>query len=61
MRLYKLSGYDGVEFLIKKLIKNRQNLFYLGKDLDMEITKKEIENFKNYKTNKNFFRQGGSL
>jgi hypothetical protein len=57
IRQLKLSGYDGVEFLIKKLIENRQRLFYLGKDLDMEIKKEEIENFKNYKKN---YRQGAT-
>jgi hypothetical protein len=42
----KLSGYDSVGFVIEKLIGNRQQFYYLGKDLDMEITEEEIENYK---------------
>jgi hypothetical protein len=45
----KLSGYDSVGFVIKKLIENRQQFFYLGKDLDMEITEEEIEAYKKNK------------
>jgi hypothetical protein len=43
---YGLNSKEGVEFLIGKMIENRQQLFYLGKDMDMEITIKEIEKFK---------------
>jgi hypothetical protein len=42
-----LGSKDGAEFLIGKMIENRQQLFYLGKDMDMEITMEEIEKFRN--------------
>jgi hypothetical protein len=46
IREYGLGSKEGVEFLIRKMIENRQQLFYLGKDMDMEITIEEIEKFK---------------
>ncbi|MDR0487549.1 MAG: hypothetical protein LBG91_04810 [Treponema sp.] len=46
IRMFKLSGYDGVSFLLKKLRENRHKLFYQGEKLDMEITREEIESFK---------------
>ncbi|MDR0476215.1 MAG: hypothetical protein LBH43_21435 [Treponema sp.] len=52
IRGYKLSGYDGVSFLLKKLQENRQKLYYQGEKLDIEITRKEIESFKNKKKKK---------
>jgi len=46
IRAFKLSGYDGVEFMLEKLQKNRHELFYLDSALDMEFTDKELEDFK---------------
>jgi hypothetical protein len=45
IRMYKLSGYDGVSFLLKKLQENRQNLYYREEELDIEITQKKIDDF----------------
>lgn len=52
IRMYKLSGYDGVSFLIKKLSENRQKLYYQEEELDIEITREEIESFKSKKRGK---------
>jgi len=49
IRAFKLSSYDGVDFLIKKLIENEHKLFYTGRDFDIELTKEEIEEFINRK------------
>jgi len=46
IRYFKLSGYDGVEFMLEKLNENRHKLFYLDSALDMEFTDKEVEDFK---------------
>jgi hypothetical protein len=46
IRGYKLSGYDGVSFLLKKLQENRHKLFYQGEKLDIEITREETDSFK---------------
>jgi len=46
---FRLSGYNGVSFLIKKLIENWRGLFYLGQDAEIEITKEEIEKLGNRK------------
>jgi hypothetical protein len=53
IRQYKLSGYDGVSFLLKKLIENRQKLYYQSDGLDMEITKEEIDKFKESEKRRN--------
>ena len=52
IKLFRLSGYDGVSFLLKKLIENWRGLFYLGDDTEIEIKKEEIEEFRNKKRRK---------
>jgi len=52
IRDYKLSAYDGVDFLIKKLIENRQGLFYMDRNFDIQFTKEEIEEFRERKNKK---------
>jgi len=49
IRIFKLSGYDGVSFLIKKLINNWRNFFYLGADIEIEIKIEEIEKLRDKK------------
>jgi len=57
IRGYKLSAYDGVDFLLKKLMENRHTLFYVGRKLDIEITKEEMQEFRNKRTKK---KSGGA-
>jgi len=52
IRAFKLSGYDGVEFLINKLIEKKHELFYLGRNLDIKFTEKEMQEFRDRKNRK---------
>jgi len=45
IRDYKLSAWDGVDFLIKKLIEKRQGLYYFGNNFDIEFTAEEIAEY----------------
>jgi len=60
LKIYKLSAWEGVDFLIKKLIENRNGLYYFGRDFDIEFSKEEIEEYRMRK-NKNFYRRKNNV
>jgi hypothetical protein len=53
IRAFKLSAYDGVDFVLEKIEKNRHALFYHGRNLDIGITKEEMQEFRDRKDRKN--------